>query len=112
MSQKRVLSGVLVAVLMAAASFSVSSSANAGGHYYGLGYGHFGYGHFGYDDDDDDYVYRYRPRRSRYKCFLPEKYLCGPRHRRQFYPHRYRHGYGIKIRPYYHAYPKYYNYYY
>jgi hypothetical protein len=105
MSQKRVLSGVLVAVLMAAASFSVSSSANAGGHYYGLGYGHYVY-------DDDDYVYRHRPKRSRYKCFLPERYLCGPRYRRHFYPRRFRQGYGFKIRPYYHAYPKYFHHYY
>jgi hypothetical protein len=107
MSRKRVLSGVLVAVLMAAASVSVSSSASAGGHYYGPRYGHYGY-----DEGYGDSVYRYRPRRSRYRCFLPERYLCRPHYRRHFYPRRYRHGYGLRLRSYYPAYPSYYRYHY
>ena len=59
------------------------------------------------DDDDDDYVYRYRPKRSRYKMLFTREVSMRPRHRRHFSPRRYRHGYGLKIRPYYHAYPKY-----
>jgi hypothetical protein len=102
MSRRRVLLGVLVAGLMAAAAPWVSSSANAGSYYYGQGYGH-------YYDDDDNYLYRYK--RPRYKCYLPEKYLCGPHYRRHYYPRRYRGGYGLHIRPYYHAYPSYQRYY-